>query len=148
MDANFFDQPEMLGEPIATLRLLHYEGIESIAFILGIDTEFSQQPHISCTEFNIPHLGFSLKFSIFACSCWIVVVSRVIYLGYFQVRPQKLYRWFVVCLENNAGSDHSCYRKVKLDELIVFNLRKQNEYIHLLKLEQSSLFFDTNFKLS
>nr|ACU21218.1 unknown [Glycine max] len=26
LDANFFDQPEMLGEPIATLRLLHYEG--------------------------------------------------------------------------------------------------------------------------
>lgn len=30
LDANFFDQPEMLGEPIATLRLLHYEGIESV----------------------------------------------------------------------------------------------------------------------
>lgn len=29
LDANFFDKPEMLGEPIATLRLLHYEGIES-----------------------------------------------------------------------------------------------------------------------
>ncbi|TKY44571.1 oxidoreductase protein [Spatholobus suberectus] len=26
LDANYFDQPEMLGEPIATLRLLHYEG--------------------------------------------------------------------------------------------------------------------------
>ncbi|KAF7813876.1 2-oxoglutarate-Fe(II) type oxidoreductase hxnY-like isoform X1 [Senna tora] len=26
LDANFFDKPEMLGEPIATLRLLHYEG--------------------------------------------------------------------------------------------------------------------------
>lgn len=25
LDANFFDQPEMLGEPIATLRLLHYD---------------------------------------------------------------------------------------------------------------------------
>jgi hypothetical protein len=23
---DFFDRPEMLGEPIATLRLLHYEG--------------------------------------------------------------------------------------------------------------------------
>ena len=30
LDANFFDQPEMLAEPIATLRLLHYEGSESI----------------------------------------------------------------------------------------------------------------------
>ncbi|XP_042037210.1 2-oxoglutarate-Fe(II) type oxidoreductase hxnY-like isoform X1 [Salvia splendens] len=26
LDINFFDQPEMLGNPIATLRLLHYEG--------------------------------------------------------------------------------------------------------------------------
>ncbi|KAL1318733.1 hypothetical protein HN51_071034 [Arachis hypogaea] len=26
LDANFFDQPKMLGEPIAVLRLLHYEG--------------------------------------------------------------------------------------------------------------------------
>ncbi|XP_024020682.1 2-oxoglutarate-Fe(II) type oxidoreductase isoform X1 [Morus notabilis] len=26
LDENFFDKPEMLGEPIATLRLLHYEG--------------------------------------------------------------------------------------------------------------------------
>ncbi|KAJ3693853.1 hypothetical protein LUZ60_009333 [Juncus effusus] len=25
LDSNFFDKPEMLGEPIATLRLLHYE---------------------------------------------------------------------------------------------------------------------------
>jgi len=38
----FLSAREMLGEPIATLHLLHYEGIESIAFILGIDTEFSQ----------------------------------------------------------------------------------------------------------
>ena len=26
LDANFFDKPEMLGTPIAVLRLLHYEG--------------------------------------------------------------------------------------------------------------------------
>jgi isopenicillin N synthase-like dioxygenase len=26
LDADFFDRPEMLGDPIATLRLLHYEG--------------------------------------------------------------------------------------------------------------------------
>ena len=26
LDGNFFDQSEMLGDPIATLRLLHYEG--------------------------------------------------------------------------------------------------------------------------
>lgn len=26
LEMNFFDKPEMLGEPIATLRLLHYEG--------------------------------------------------------------------------------------------------------------------------
>lgn len=26
LDINFFDKPEMLGEPIATLRLLHYDG--------------------------------------------------------------------------------------------------------------------------
>lgn len=26
LEADFFDKPEMLGEPIATLRLLHYEG--------------------------------------------------------------------------------------------------------------------------
>ncbi|GMH03334.1 hypothetical protein Nepgr_005173 [Nepenthes gracilis] len=26
LDVNFFDRPEMLGEPIANLRLLHYEG--------------------------------------------------------------------------------------------------------------------------
>eukprot|EP00262_Sarcandra_glabra_P015712 TRINITY_DN4907_c0_g2_i1.p1 TRINITY_DN4907_c0_g2~~TRINITY_DN4907_c0_g2_i1.p1 ORF type:complete len:300 (-),score=49.82 TRINITY_DN4907_c0_g2_i1:378-1232(-) len=26
LDGDFFDKPEMLGEPIATLRLLHYEG--------------------------------------------------------------------------------------------------------------------------
>ncbi|GAV88056.1 2OG-FeII_Oxy domain-containing protein/DIOX_N domain-containing protein [Cephalotus follicularis] len=26
LDVDFFDKPEMLGEPIATLRLLHYEG--------------------------------------------------------------------------------------------------------------------------
>ncbi|OVA12445.1 Isopenicillin N synthase [Macleaya cordata] len=26
LDSDFFDKPEMLGEPIATLRLLHYEG--------------------------------------------------------------------------------------------------------------------------
>ena len=26
LDANFFDKPETLGEPIAILRLLHYQG--------------------------------------------------------------------------------------------------------------------------
>lgn len=26
LDADFFDKPEMLGQAIATLRLLHYEG--------------------------------------------------------------------------------------------------------------------------
>lgn len=26
LEVGFFDKPEMLGEPIATLRLLHYEG--------------------------------------------------------------------------------------------------------------------------
>ena len=26
LDVDFFDRPEMLGGPIATLRLLHYEG--------------------------------------------------------------------------------------------------------------------------
>ena len=26
LDINFFDKPEMLGKPIATLRLLHYDG--------------------------------------------------------------------------------------------------------------------------
>ena len=26
LDTDFFDTPEMLGDPIATLRLLHYEG--------------------------------------------------------------------------------------------------------------------------
>jgi isopenicillin N synthase-like dioxygenase len=26
LDVDFFDRPEMLGEPITTLRLLHYEG--------------------------------------------------------------------------------------------------------------------------
>lgn len=31
LDANFFDKPEMLGTPIAILRLLHYEGLVSDA---------------------------------------------------------------------------------------------------------------------
>lgn len=31
LDGDFFDKPEMLGEPIATLRLLHYEGARQIA---------------------------------------------------------------------------------------------------------------------
>ena len=26
LDADFFDKPDILGEPIAMLRLLHYEG--------------------------------------------------------------------------------------------------------------------------
>lgn len=26
LDQDFFDRPEILGEPIAILRLLHYEG--------------------------------------------------------------------------------------------------------------------------
>lgn len=26
LEIDFFDKPKMLGEPIATLRLLHYEG--------------------------------------------------------------------------------------------------------------------------
>ncbi|XP_010267155.1 PREDICTED: 2-oxoglutarate-Fe(II) type oxidoreductase-like isoform X2 [Nelumbo nucifera] len=30
LDAEFFDKPEMLGKPIATLRLLHYEGVRQI----------------------------------------------------------------------------------------------------------------------
>ncbi|KAF9615276.1 hypothetical protein IFM89_022603 [Coptis chinensis] len=30
LDGDFFDKPEMLGEPIATLRLLHYEGVAQI----------------------------------------------------------------------------------------------------------------------
>jgi hypothetical protein len=30
LDANFFDKPETLGEPIAILRLLHYQGIELV----------------------------------------------------------------------------------------------------------------------
>lgn len=28
LDGDFFDKPYMLGEPIATLRLLHYQGVE------------------------------------------------------------------------------------------------------------------------
>ena len=30
LDAGFFDKPEMLGEPIAVLRLLHYEGVRQV----------------------------------------------------------------------------------------------------------------------
>lgn len=30
LERDFFDKPEMLGEPIATLRLLHYEGGKQI----------------------------------------------------------------------------------------------------------------------
>lgn len=30
LPSDFFDRPEMLGEPIATLRLLHYEGVKTI----------------------------------------------------------------------------------------------------------------------
>ena len=30
LERDFFDKPEMLGEPIATLRLLHYEGRNQI----------------------------------------------------------------------------------------------------------------------
>lgn len=26
LDVDYFDRPEMLGKPIATMRLLHYEG--------------------------------------------------------------------------------------------------------------------------
>lgn len=29
LDADFFGQPEFLGKPIGTLRLLHYEGEDS-----------------------------------------------------------------------------------------------------------------------
>lgn len=29
LEVDFFDRPEMLGKPIATLRLLHYEGERS-----------------------------------------------------------------------------------------------------------------------
>lgn len=32
LDINFFDKPEMIGEAIATLRLLHYDGQISIKF--------------------------------------------------------------------------------------------------------------------
>lgn len=32
LDANFFDKPETLGDPIAILRLLHYQGIEINSF--------------------------------------------------------------------------------------------------------------------
>ncbi|KAF3326781.1 2-oxoglutarate-dependent dioxygenase [Carex littledalei] len=32
LPSDFFDRPEMLGEPIATLRLLHYEGVATIEF--------------------------------------------------------------------------------------------------------------------
>lgn len=30
LDGDFFDKPEMLDEPIAILRLLHYEGVRQI----------------------------------------------------------------------------------------------------------------------
>lgn len=30
LDVHFFDKQEMLGEAIATLRLLHYEGLISV----------------------------------------------------------------------------------------------------------------------
>lgn len=33
LDADFFDKPEMLGESIATLRLLHYGGIGSVILV-------------------------------------------------------------------------------------------------------------------
>jgi isopenicillin N synthase-like dioxygenase len=32
LPSDFFDRPEMLEEPIATLRLLHYEGVAAIEF--------------------------------------------------------------------------------------------------------------------
>lgn len=30
LDAGFFDRQEMLGDPIAVLRLLHYEGVRQV----------------------------------------------------------------------------------------------------------------------
>jgi len=30
LDAGFFDKPEILGKPIAILRLLHYEGARHV----------------------------------------------------------------------------------------------------------------------
>lgn len=32
LGVDFFDQPEMLGQPIAILRLLHYEGESLLSF--------------------------------------------------------------------------------------------------------------------
>ena len=34
LDANFFDKPEILGEPIAMMRLLRYEGIQSVVLVV------------------------------------------------------------------------------------------------------------------
>lgn len=35
LPSDFFDRPEMLGEPIATLRLLHYEGVATIGLFIN-----------------------------------------------------------------------------------------------------------------
>jgi isopenicillin N synthase-like dioxygenase len=36
LDANFFDKPDTLGEPIAIVRPLHYQGIELVVFFYAL----------------------------------------------------------------------------------------------------------------
>lgn len=49
LDANFFDKPEMLGEPIATLRLLHYEGIKSVLSVHYTSYNYKSQNKLTLT---------------------------------------------------------------------------------------------------
>jgi isopenicillin N synthase-like dioxygenase len=41
LDANFFDKPETLGEPIAIVRMLHYQGIELVVFFGALYTWYN-----------------------------------------------------------------------------------------------------------
>lgn len=70
LDAGFFDKSEMLGEPIATLRLLHYEG-----------------------EMQIGCFGFSFKFYFFHFHFWLV--SEIVKFELDQVEFQVQWKVYL-----------------------------------------------------
>lgn len=51
LEADFFDKPEMLGNPIATLRLLHYEGGNRIVLPELLGAKFFIKIYLSVIMF-------------------------------------------------------------------------------------------------
>lgn len=124
LERDFFDKPEMLGEPIATLRLLHYEGGNQIEghwilssnlyhlklYITHIVMGFPLFPsgQISDPLKGIYGAGAHSDFGL------ITLLATDDVLG-LQVRTlQKIFKLCYNCISHNFGSELKLFNSLQI----------------------------------